>query len=202
MEILFDNTKTYLFDNQDTDLIQRWKIKQMPFQIATIIRRVKKENTLFEEWEEFEEKEPEWKTSEITAVLIDKDQPLLFYVSAGNEFSGSLYRSSFNSTNPLKMLKNNKELINYLSYSDSKRYIIQGTKQGRGIIRMYGSTIDNYMELPLNGNGGVITSIKMNFLDNLLAATTEDGILTVRQLDKEMIESKAKESKDLPEPCR
>jgi len=53
----------------------------------------------------------------------------------------------------------------------------------------------------MNGNGGKITSAKLNYLDNLIAASSSDGILTVRQLDKEFIEAKAKEV-ELPDPCR
>jgi len=53
--------------------LKEWKIKQLSHQIGKITVRVKKENTLFEEWEEHDEDEPEWETCGITAVLISKD---------------------------------------------------------------------------------------------------------------------------------
>jgi len=39
-------------------------------------------------------------------------------------------------------------------------------------------------------------------MDNLAVASNTDGILTVMQLDKDIIDYKAKEFKDLPDPCR
>mmetsp|Transcript_1958 Transcript_1958/g.3877 ORF Transcript_1958/g.3877 Transcript_1958/m.3877 type:complete len:124 (+) Transcript_1958:1006-1377(+) len=88
----FDNTKSYQkLDWKDDPEFQEWKIRQLTHQIGKITRRVKKENSLFEEWEEFEEDEPEWKTQPITACLIAKDNKT-FYCSAGGQFAGSLYQ--------------------------------------------------------------------------------------------------------------
>lgn len=39
-------------------------------------------------------------------------------------------------------------------------------------------------------------------MDNLAVASNTDGILTVMQLDKDIIDYKSKEFKDLPDPCR
>lgn len=61
----------------------------MSHQIGKIVKRIKKENSLFEEYEDIEEDEPEWKTQEVSAVLIAKDNEG-FYCSAGGQFAGSL----------------------------------------------------------------------------------------------------------------
>jgi len=78
---------------------------------------------------------------------------------------------------------------------------MQGTVDGRVVIRMLGFE-NNFMELPMNGIDGSVSNLSMNFVDNLVSAANTDGILTVHQLDKEMIEAKAKEQSELPEPCR
>lgn len=72
---------------------------------------------------------------------------------------------------------------------------------GRVVIRMLGYE-NNFMELPMNGIDGSISNLSMNYVDNIMVASNTDGILTVHQLDKEMIEAKAKELTELPEPCR
>jgi hypothetical protein len=81
------------------------------------------------------------------------------------------------------------------------RYMMQGTKEGKMLFRMVGFE-NNFMELPINGNAGYISSVCMNYMDNLAVASNTDGILTVMQLDKDIIDYKAKEFKDLPDPCR
>jgi hypothetical protein len=46
----------------------------MSHQIGKIVKRIKKENSLFEEYEDIEEDEPEWKLFEgVSAVLFAKD---------------------------------------------------------------------------------------------------------------------------------
>jgi len=79
--------------------------------------------------------------------------------------------------------------------------MLQGTSDGRVVLRMVGYE-NNYMELPMNGKDGHVSNVSMNFVDNLIVAANTDGIVTVHQLDKEMIEAKAKELGELPEPCR
>lgn len=79
--------------------------------------------------------------------------------------------------------------------------MLQGTSGGKCIIRLVGFE-HNFMEIPMNGNSGVISNVSLNFVDNLVVASNTDGALTVHQLDKEMIEAKAKESTELPENCR
>jgi len=81
------------------------------------------------------------------------------------------------------------------------RYMMQGTREGKMVIRMVGFE-NNYIELPINGNAGYTSSVCMNYMDNLAVASNTDGILTVMQLDKDIIDYKAKEFKDLPDPCR
>lgn len=41
------------------------------------------------------------------------------------------------------------------------RYMIQGTKEGKMLLRMVGFE-NNFMELPINGNAGYISSVCMN----------------------------------------
>lgn len=79
--------------------------------------------------------------------------------------------------------------------------MMQGTSEGKMVFRMVGFE-NNYMELPINGNAGHTSSIHMNYMDNLAVASNTDGILTVMQLDKDIIDYKSKEFKDLPDPCR
>lgn len=133
-------------------------------------------------------------------MLISKDSKT-FYCSAGGQFSGSLYQCTWNTNRPLKLIKSTPEQIVLLKYSDSGKYILAGTSEGKLQIRMLGHE-NNFMELPMNGNSGQITNACLNFVDNLAICSNSDGILTVRQLDKEIIECKAKDVRDLPEPCR
>lgn len=116
----FDNSHSFEFVDfiKDDPEYCEWKIKQMTHQIGKITRRVKKENTLFEEWDEWDEDEPEWKTAPITAVLFSKDGKN-FFCSAKGKFEGSLYNCSFQTNRPIKLLKNTEEQISILKYSDT-----------------------------------------------------------------------------------
>lgn len=59
---------------------------------------------------------------------------------------------------------------------------------------------EKYMEIPMHGTGGKVTSAQMNQADKLVVSSASDGTLIVRQLDLDQIISSAK-SIALPEPC-
>lgn len=179
-----DNEKTFKRDAT----FEEWTIKQVLSQIKKIKKKVLKENTYFEEYDEIEEDEPEWPTGPITSLNIIKGSEQIL-VTAGDKFEGSLYMVSLKANRPIKLLKGNAlSVITQIAWSPQKTYLITGTKNGHIQLR-FKDNLDKYMNLCMNGNKGHVTSVQMNHSDKLLLCSCSDGTLFLYQIDSDQIEA-------------
>lgn len=77
--------------------------------------------------------------------------------------------------------------------------MITGTNNGRVQLRLM-EVLEKFMEIPMHGTGGAITSAQMSPSDKLVFSTASDGTLFLRQLDIDQIVASAK-GMALPDPC-
>lgn len=89
--------------------------------------------------------------------------------------------------------------ITCMSFSPSEKFLITGTENGRVQIRLL-EVPEKYMEIPMNGRGGSITSAQMNATDKLVMSSGSDGSFALRQLDIDQVIATAK-GMALPDPC-
>ena len=137
---------------------------------------------------EEEEEEEDWAPDSILTAQFANDGSDWFYITSQGQYAGYYYKCSLDKERPIKAVPLDKGFVcTYLEFSPSNEYVMAGCDNGEVFIWSVESEKKAMWIKKHDGHRGHITSVKMNWTEDYLLTTGQDGIVISHLIDKDAI---------------